>query len=195
MGDDDGIAAGAECGLTFPETLRVAPAVAELQRVDDRLRQLDPGMDTITEDNLEAQLGADPQVVTAIAADMEIGFELATKQHLLAARALRPQIVRYRLLGDDRPNLRQDEVGQPIHRRPVVTAVRFRVFLQLYEGAEDTTFGDPWLYHAHNKQPISLNRTGVACSRAGDALSSRPHSPPPRPRGQHPLPQGKAGEG
>src|SRR6202011_2562523 len=67
VGDDDGVAAGAECGLTLPEALGIAPAIAELQRVDDRFRQLDPGEGTVTEDELEALLGADPQVMAAIA--------------------------------------------------------------------------------------------------------------------------------
>src|SRR5438552_16411438 len=58
-------------------------------------------------------------MVAAIAADMEIGFEVARKQHLLASRAFLPEIVRHRLLGDNRPDLRQDEIGQPIHRRLV----------------------------------------------------------------------------
>jgi hypothetical protein len=51
-------------------------------------------------------------VIAAIATDVEIGFELAIKQHLLAARAFLPQIVRNRLLGDDRPDLRQDIFGR-----------------------------------------------------------------------------------
>src|SRR6516162_5040490 len=61
--------------------------------------------------------------MAAIAANVEIFLELALKQHLLAARALRPQIVRNRLLTDDCPDLWQDEVAEPIHRR-LLTARR-----------------------------------------------------------------------
>jgi hypothetical protein len=66
--------------------------------------------------------------MAAIATDVEIGFELAIKQHLLAARAFRPQIFRNRLFGDDRPDLGQDVVAQPIHRRLVAG---WRPFVEL----------------------------------------------------------------
>jgi hypothetical protein len=58
-------------------------------------------------------------MMAAIAAHMKIGFELAIEQHLLAARAFVPEILRYRLPGNNRPDLRQDEIGQPTHRRLV----------------------------------------------------------------------------
>src|SRR5208282_5647538 len=126
VGDDDRIAAGAECRLSFLEPVGVTRAVAEVERVDDRLWQLDPRKGAVIEDELEALLSAYPQVVAAIAADVEIGFELAIKQHLLATRAFRPQILRHRLLGHDCADLRQDEIGEPIHRR-LVTGWRWLV--------------------------------------------------------------------
>src|SRR5262249_32204491 len=86
---------------------------------DERLWQFDAREAAIAEQDLEPLLGADAQMMPAIAADMEIGFELAVKQHLLAAGTLRPQIVQNRFFGDDRPDLWQDEVAQPIHRRLV----------------------------------------------------------------------------
>src|SRR5271167_1256643 len=55
-------------------------------------------------------------MMAAVAADMKIGFELAIEQHLLAARAFVPEIFRHRLPGDDRPDLRQHEIGEPAHR-------------------------------------------------------------------------------
>ena len=120
--DDDRVAAGAERRLPFLQPVGVAFAVAESQRIDDRPRQFDPGKAAVVEQHLEAPLGADAQMMAAIAADVKIGFELAIKQHLLAARAFVPEIVRHRLPGDDRPDLRQDEIGQPAHRRLVAGA-------------------------------------------------------------------------
>src|SRR5262245_23301685 len=52
----------------------------------------------------------------AIAAHMKISLDLAVEQHLLAAGAFVPEIVRDRLSGDDRANLRQHKIAQPAHR-------------------------------------------------------------------------------
>jgi hypothetical protein len=41
---------------------------------------------------------------------MEIGFELAIKQHLLAARTFVPEIVRHRFSADSRSDFRQDKI-------------------------------------------------------------------------------------
>src|SRR5438067_13921631 len=58
-------------------------------------------------------------MLAAVAANMKIGFELAIKQHLFAARAFVPEIFRHPLPGDDRPDLRQNKIGEPAHRRLV----------------------------------------------------------------------------
>src|SRR5262245_66235735 len=56
-------------------------------------------------------------MMPAIAADMQIGLELAIKQHLFAARAFVPEVVRHRFPANRRADLRQDEIRQPAHRR------------------------------------------------------------------------------
>ena len=56
-------------------------------------------------------------MMAAAAADVEIGLELAMEQHLPAARAFVPEIVRHLALGDDGADLRQDEIGEPVHGR------------------------------------------------------------------------------
>src|SRR5215470_1465407 len=52
----------------------------------------------------------------ASAAHMKIRLELAVEQHLLAAGAFVPEIVRDRLSRDDRANLRQHKIAEPAHR-------------------------------------------------------------------------------
>src|SRR5215470_3684222 len=64
-------------------------------------------------------------MVSAITAHEQVRLELAVKQHLFAARAFVPEILRDVLLGDDRPDLRQDEVGEPVHQ-PLATAFACR---------------------------------------------------------------------
>src|SRR5438067_13502508 len=58
-------------------------------------------------------------MLAAVAANMKIGFELAIKQHLLAAWAFVPEIFRHPLPGDDRADLRRHKIGEPAHRRLV----------------------------------------------------------------------------
>ena len=53
--------------------------------------------------------------LAAVVAYLEIGRQLAMEQHLLAARAFFPQIVGHVLAGQG-PDLRQDVIGQPVHR-------------------------------------------------------------------------------
>ena len=67
------------------------------------------------------------------------------------------------------------EVKSPLHfrlGRPCATAVRFRVLLQLYEGAEDTgtTFDPPWpdLF----RLPTSSNKALSAAGKAWMAGTS-----------------------
>src|SRR5260370_399198 len=68
----------------------------------------------------EAGLGIERHVEEAGVTDVEIGLELAVKQHLAAARALVPQIVRDLFLGDDGADLGEDKVGEPAHRAALV---------------------------------------------------------------------------
>ena len=54
-------------------------------------------------------------MMAAIAADIEIGLELAVEQHLLAGRAfLSTDCPASSLLADDRADFGQDEIGQPV---------------------------------------------------------------------------------
>ena len=119
MRDDDRVAPRAERRLPFLQPVGVSLAIAEFERVDDGFWQLDPRKGAIVEHDLQPQRCADAQMMTAIAADVKVGIELALKQHLLAARAFVPEIVRHRLPGDDRPDLRQHDIGQPAHGRLV----------------------------------------------------------------------------
>ncbi len=65
-------------------------------------------------------------MVPAIAADEQVRLELAVEQHLLAARAFVPEIVRHALPGDDRPDLRQHEIGEPVHGAPLRSSTIMR---------------------------------------------------------------------
>src|SRR6185437_317117 len=67
------------------------------------------------EQHAEARLAADAKMVAAMPAHLEMRRQLAMKQHLLAGRALLPQIVRHVLLGEG-ADLRQHVIGQPVHR-------------------------------------------------------------------------------
>src|SRR5260221_2741232 len=116
MRDDDGVAAGAGFGVALLQPVDIALAVAELERIDHRLGQLDAVERAVVEQHGEAALRVQPHVEAAGMADEEIGLELAVKQHLAAARAFVPEIVRHLLLGDDGTDLGQDEVRQPAHR-------------------------------------------------------------------------------
>ena len=76
--------------LRLLEPLDVALAVAELERIGRRLRQLDPGPAALVEQRLEAELGPDPEVVAAVRADALVRFQVAVEDHVLAARTVAP---------------------------------------------------------------------------------------------------------
>ena len=115
MRDNDRVAARPMGRLRLFQAVAIAPAVAKAQRVDDRLGQFDAREVAIVEQDREAPRGADAQMVAAVAANVEIGVELAVEQHLLAARTLFPQIVRHVLFADDGADLGQNKVGEPAH--------------------------------------------------------------------------------
>ena len=72
------------------EERKDAVPVAKVQRVDDGRRKLDACADAVVKQDLQPGRGADPQMMPAMAADMEVGLELAMKQHLIAGRAFLP---------------------------------------------------------------------------------------------------------
>ena len=110
----DCVAAAALRGLRLPEPVGIALAIAEAQRIERGFRLLDPLESAVIEQHLEPRRPADPEVMPAIAAHLEIGRELAMEQHLLATRALAPQIVGH-VLARQRTDLRQHVIGQPVH--------------------------------------------------------------------------------
>src|SRR5208282_5918905 len=93
LGQRDCVAAGAQSGLAFAQTLGVALVVAEVQRVGRYLRQLDLYENAVIEQHREARAAADAEMMPAMAAHLQIGRQLAMEQHLLAAWAPFPQIV------------------------------------------------------------------------------------------------------
>jgi hypothetical protein len=52
VGEDDGVTAGVECGLSLPEPVGIAPPIAEFERIDDRLWQFDPREVAVAEHDL-----------------------------------------------------------------------------------------------------------------------------------------------
>ena len=56
-------------------------------------------------------------MMAAMGANIERGLQLAMKNHLLAAGALVPKIVRHVLFFDEGSNLWADIIGEPIHER------------------------------------------------------------------------------
>src|SRR6516225_3028464 len=56
-------------------------------------------------------------MVAAITADVKIGLELSVEQHLFAARAFVPEVVRHRVPAHRRPDFWQDKICEPAHRR------------------------------------------------------------------------------
>src|SRR6185437_4482068 len=84
MRHPDRIAIAAVLRLRLLEALGIALAVAELERIGDRLRQLDAAVGTLVEQHGEAALGRQAHMVAAGMADEEVGLELAMEQHLAA---------------------------------------------------------------------------------------------------------------
>ena len=92
--------------LRLAKPVGITLAVAELEWIDDGLRQLDARVAALIEQHREAPFRIEPEMMSAIAADEEDRLEIAVKQHLAAARAFVPEIVWHVLLGIDRADLR-----------------------------------------------------------------------------------------
>src|SRR4029077_19190116 len=86
---DQGVTAAVPRLCLF-EAIGVAFLIAEAQGIERRLAQLDLRVSALVEQQGEAALGIETQMVPAIAADEQVRLELAMKQHLLAARAFVP---------------------------------------------------------------------------------------------------------
>jgi hypothetical protein len=80
-------------GLRVLQAVRIALAVAEAERVDRHLGRLDRVEGAAVEQIGEPLLGADPHVVAAMGADMEVRRELAVEDHLPAGWALHPEVL------------------------------------------------------------------------------------------------------
>ena len=65
----------------------------------------------VIEQDFETPHRANAQMMAATSTDIEIGLELAVKQHLLATRTFFPQIIRYILFADDSADLGQNKIG------------------------------------------------------------------------------------
>src|SRR3546814_14073593 len=68
----------------------------------------------VGEQQRQPRLRAEPHVVPAMRADAPRLLEFATVDHLRTARALLPEILR-RVAGYELPQLRRNEVGEPVH--------------------------------------------------------------------------------
>src|SRR5947207_10988212 len=112
--DRDGVAPGAERRLPLTQPLGVALPVAETERVRRYFRCFDLLEHAVVEQDLEARLAADPEMVAAVVTDIEALREVTVEQHLLAGRAFAPEVVRH-VLARQRADLRQDVIGQPTH--------------------------------------------------------------------------------
>ena len=115
LGQRHRIAAAAESGLALAQPLGIALPIAEAERIGRDLREFELLEHALIEQHLESRLAADSEMMPAMAAHLQIGRQLAMKQHLLATRAFLPQIVGHVLAGEG-PDLRQDVIGQPVHR-------------------------------------------------------------------------------
>src|SRR3546814_9602899 len=67
--------------------------------------------------SLQAPPRGDPHVEAAVRADPQAVLQLAVENHLAAARALFPEVVRHLRLLYQGADLRPDVVGDPVHRR------------------------------------------------------------------------------
>ena len=101
----------------FLQTIRIALAVAELQRIVRNVRQLGPRVHTLVEDDRQPRISGNPQMIITVLADMQILVQVAMEDHLIAAWAFVPQIFRHIVLVDQRPKLGAHEVRQPVHAR------------------------------------------------------------------------------
>src|SRR3546814_20405504 len=94
MRHHDGLV-GTVLGLGLAQAVAVALAVAELQRVERHLRQLDRLELAVVKQQLQAPPRGDAHVEAAVRADPQAVLQLAVENHLAAARALFPEVVRH----------------------------------------------------------------------------------------------------
>ncbi|EPX82684.1 hypothetical protein ruthe_03142 [Rubellimicrobium thermophilum DSM 16684] len=102
----------------LPEAIDITLLIPELERVGDRLGDLDLGEDATVEQRLEAVAGLDRHVMAAMGADIEMGGQLPVEQHLPAFVAFGPEILGNLATGEDRGDPRADVVGDPVHGCP-----------------------------------------------------------------------------
>src|SRR5439155_15626612 len=122
----------------------------------------------------EPRLAADAEMVAAMAADLEMRRQLAMKQHLLAARAFAPQIVRHVLAGEG-ADLRQHVIGQPVHAPPII-APRGSQIIVISPGPTHCPAGR---FASKRKPSFSYKRIAGRLSACTDSQTSRrlPASP------------------
>jgi hypothetical protein len=71
---------------------------------------------SVVKQRFQAFLRRQPHMMAAIAADVQVVFEVPMEKHLLAGRALQPEIFRnIGLRANQRPDLRSYVVIQPVH--------------------------------------------------------------------------------
>jgi hypothetical protein len=104
---------GLAAGLLQP--VGVFLAVAKPQRVGRHPRQFDARERRLVERPGQTFQGGCAHVVAAMHADAQVLFQLLGKDHLLAGRALRPEIVGYIALAEQGADAGANEGGEPAH--------------------------------------------------------------------------------
>ncbi len=93
----------------------VALGVAEFDRVERHLGQLDAGKGAVVEGPAQPVSGLAAHVMAAMAAHQQVLRQFGMEDHLLAGRALHPQIVRHLAPAQQGADLGADIFGQPVH--------------------------------------------------------------------------------
>ena len=115
MGNHDRIiATGLRLGIA--QTVGIALAVTELERIGWCLRQLDQFIGTIVEHQFEALFRIQAHMVRAFRAHHIIGHQILVVDHGPTSLALLPQIIGDFPWSNQRANARTNIVGKPIHR-------------------------------------------------------------------------------
>src|SRR5262249_27900023 len=104
----------ARLSLALAQPVGITFAIAEFERIDDRPRPVDALIAGI-EQQVEALLGAEPHMVAAMRADMQMRRELAMEDHRAAARAFDPEIVRHLALARHQRADLGPEIAEPVH--------------------------------------------------------------------------------
>ena len=114
----DGIVhAGLGAGILQP--VRVAPLVAELERVDRHVGHADIEPDLAVEHGLQARGRAHAHVIVRRGDDELVRLDVLVEHKLPGLRALDPHVLR-RLALEQRANLRPDHAGKPVHGTDVI---------------------------------------------------------------------------